>query len=240
MARVLVTRPQPLAGETAARLSACGHDVIVSPLLEPAPVAWEPPSERIDALLFTSPQGPRFAGPTAEPYRSLPVFAIGERTAAAACAAGFADVRNAGGTVAALYEAAAAAGVARALHLAGVHRTEVEAPAGFQLIVRAVYEARLAKLSPTAVAALRAGEVDWALLFSSRTAGRFAKLVDDLGVSRTDLAIAAISPAALAAAGAGWRRAAAAGAPNEAGILAAAGLACDKPGQALGACGRLT
>lgn len=218
-----------MAAETAARLTACGHDVRVSPLLEPVSVAWEPPVDPVEAVLFTSPQGPRFAGAAAAAYHRLPAYAVGERTALAAQEAGFLDVRIAGGDLVALYAAVAAAGIARALHLTGIHRTEVAMPAGLQTIVRAVYEARLAPLTPDAAAALRAGSIDWVLLFSSRTAAHFAGLHDNLGLARAALSVAAISPAALERAGPGWRHAVAAQTPNEAGILAAAGLACDKP-----------
>lgn len=178
-------------------------------------------------MLFTSPQAPRLAGGTADRYRALPSYAIGERTAAATRAAGFPDVRTAGGTIESLLAAVAASGVRDLLHLTGVHRTETMVPPGLRLVVRAVYEARLAPLTAPAVAALRTDGIDWALLFSARTAGHFAQLVDRLDIGRDRLAVAAISPAALAAAGAGWRRAVAADAPNEARILAAAGLACD-------------
>lgn len=190
-------------------------------------LAWEPPAGPFDALLFTSPQAPRLAGPAAAAYR-LPVYAVGERTAQAARAAGFADVRDGGGNLVALYDAAASAGVVRALHLAGVHRTEAPLPPGLAVEVRAVYDARLLDLTPVAAQALRTGTVDWALLFSSRTAAHFAACVDPLGLRRDTIAIAAISVKALAAAGTGWRRAVAARTPTEAGILAAAGLACDK------------
>lgn len=202
---------------------------MISPLLEPVPVGWDPPPEPVEAVLFTSPQGPRLAGAAADVFRRLPVYAVGERTAVSARESGFSDVRVAGGDVAALLAAVAASGVGRALHLTGTHRTEAAVPAGLQVVARAVYEARLSNLTPDAAAALHAGSIDWVLLFSSRTAAHFARLHDSLGVPRAASSVAAISAAALERAGPGWRRAVAAQTPNEAGILAAAGLACDKP-----------
>lgn len=201
---------------------------MLSPLLAPEALAWEAPEAPVDALMFTSPQGPAFAGEAAARYRRLPAYAVGARTAAAARAAGFADVREAGGDVGALHDAVAAAGHERVLHLAGAHRTEAAAPASLRILVRAVYEAKLMALSDEAQAALRAGALDWALLFSTRTAAHFAVQFDELGIDRSTLSIAAISPAALAAAGPGWRRGVAAATPSEAGILAASGLSCDK------------
>lgn len=218
----------PLAAETAERLTALGHDVMVSPLLAPVAREWQPPDAAIDALIFTSPQGPAFAGDGVSRYRGLPAYAVGARTARAAQAGGFTDVREAGGDVGALLAAVAAAGHAHVLHLAGAQRTAAAVPATLRVLVRAVYEAELAPLTAEAQAALRAGATDWALLFSTRSAAHFASLIDALGADRSTLSIAAISPAALAAAGAGWRAAVAAPTPNEAGILAASGLSCDK------------
>ncbi|MDO9488159.1 MAG: uroporphyrinogen-III synthase [Sphingomonadaceae bacterium] len=218
----------PLAAETAGRLTALGHDVMVSPLLEPVARDWQPPDAAIDALIFTSPQGPAFAGGQAARYRGLPAYAVGARTARAAEAAGFTDVREAGGDVRTLLAAVAAAGHAQVLHLAGAQRTVAAVPAPLRIVVRAVYEAELAPLGAAAQAALRDGRIDWALLFSTRSAAHFASRIDALGADRATLSIAVISPAALAAAGGGWRAAVAAATPSEAGILAASGLSCDK------------
>lgn len=156
------------------------------------------------------------------------MFAVGERTAGAAHDAGFARAVAAGGDVAALLTAVAAAGHRRVLQLAGADRTPAAVPAGLKLVVRTVYEARLAPLTDDAAAALRSSAIDWALLFSTRSATQFAACHDAIGADRGTLAVAAISPAALAATGGGWQRAVAAATPSEAGILAASGLSCDK------------
>lgn len=198
----------------------------MSPLLAPVGRDWMMPPEPVSALMFTSPQGPRFAG-TAAP-RVLPAYAVGARTAAAARDAGFIDVREGGGDVAAVQAAVAADGHRHVLHLAGAHRTEAAVPAGLNIVVRSVYEAQLAELTPEARSALTTGSIDWALLFSARSARQFAAQFDLLAIERTTVAVAAISPAGLAAAGDGWRRGVAAGTPSEAGILAASGLSCDK------------
>lgn len=152
---------------------------------------------------------------------------MGERTAAAARDAGFQDVRAVGGDAVSLF-AAVAARHRHVLHLAGTDRTAVTPPPGLEVVVRAVYDARLRPLTGDAAAALRSGDLDWALLFSTRTAGHFAALHDAVGADRARLSVGAISAAALEAAGGGWRIATAATTPTEAGILAACGLSCDK------------
>jgi len=227
-----VTRPQPLAAETADRLRSLGHDVLMSPLLELAVLPWEQPTGHVEAIAFTSPQAPGFAGPQGATYRALPVFAVGARTAEAARKAGFSDVHLTEGNASTLFEAVQQAGFRHVLHMAGRERAEAAPPEGLEVIVRVVYEARLADVfAPEAERGLREGHVDWVLLFSARTASHFASLYEALGLPRTNLSIAAISPAALAAAGTGWGRLKAASVPSEVGVLAAAGLSCDKPAE---------
>src|SRR6478752_3263974 len=100
--RLLVTRPEPDAGRTAATLRARGHVVLVLPLLriEPMEQAAIDPGP-FGALLVTSAnaaaavaQHARFAE-----LRTLPVFAVGDRSAEAMRAVGFADVASAQGDV---------------------------------------------------------------------------------------------------------------------------------------------
>ncbi|MGH6971687.1 MAG: uroporphyrinogen-III synthase, partial [Caulobacteraceae bacterium] len=87
---------------TAGRLRALGLGVIIEPLLEVRAVEGvEIDLDGVAALAFTSANAvAAFAARHAE--RDLPVFAVGDATAAAANAAGFARVESAGGDVAAL------------------------------------------------------------------------------------------------------------------------------------------
>jgi uroporphyrinogen-III synthase len=100
--KVWVTRAEPGAGETAERLIQLGHEPLVAPLLAVRRLVEAAPDlTGVGALAFTSANGVRaFADASAR--RDLPVFAVGEATAAAARAAGFADVQAAGSDVAAL------------------------------------------------------------------------------------------------------------------------------------------
>lgn len=97
--RILVTRSEPGASETAARLSAAGYIPIVEPVFAIAPIAVSLPD--FDALAFTSANGARqFA--ELSPRRDVPVFCVGDRTADAARDAGFTSVVSAEGDVSAL------------------------------------------------------------------------------------------------------------------------------------------
>jgi uroporphyrinogen-III synthase len=100
--RVWVTRAEPGASRTAARLRDMGLEPLVHPLLavehlKPA----LPDLDRFAALAFTSANGvAAFAALT--PRRDRPVFAVGETTAQAARQAGFVAVRSADGDLTAL------------------------------------------------------------------------------------------------------------------------------------------
>lgn len=215
--KILVTRPLPGGEATAARLRAMGHEVVLVPLMETQAVAWQRPTAMPAAIMLTSGFAARLAD--AAICHALPVFAVGTATARAAAEAGFGDVRDGGGTVQTLLDAVATAGFASILHLAGEDRTPAVIPAGLHVETRTVYRARLAPL-----AALP--DVDWALLYSPRTATHFANEVDRLQKRRNGVSVAAISSTTLAAAGTGWRRTTAATRPDEDALLASIGVPC--------------
>ncbi|MBV8682115.1 MAG: uroporphyrinogen-III synthase [Caulobacteraceae bacterium] len=104
MTRVWITRAQPGADATAARVRELGLRPLVEPLLEVRLLPSEPVDlAAIGALAFTSANAVRAFAPRS-PRCDLPVFVIGAATAAAARAAGFNDVRSADGDVRALGE----------------------------------------------------------------------------------------------------------------------------------------
>ncbi|WP_288759400.1 uroporphyrinogen-III synthase, partial [uncultured Brevundimonas sp.] len=110
--RVWITRAEPGAARTAARLLALGMEPVVRPLLAIQTLSPELPDlDAFAALAFTSVNGvAAFAGLSAR--RDRPVFAVGDATAQAARDAGFARVDSADGDLAALARriAAGAAG----------------------------------------------------------------------------------------------------------------------------------
>lgn len=100
MKRVLVTRPQPGAGRTAARLRQLGFEPVVLPLSETRalPVALETLPKAATALLVTSANAVRHA--PAEVLRQLddlPCHVVGPKTAAAAREAGLTVVETGSG-----------------------------------------------------------------------------------------------------------------------------------------------
>lgn len=104
--RVWVTRAEPGAARTADRLTALGFTPITAPLLTLAPLPGAldaaPAPAAVAALALTSPNGVEAFAPLIPRFRDHPVFAVGDATAEAARAAGFADVRSAAGDIHAL------------------------------------------------------------------------------------------------------------------------------------------
>lgn len=104
--RVWVTRAEPGAARTADRLTALGFEPVVVPLLTlaPLPVALNaaPEPDAVAVLALTSPNGVEAFAPLIPRFRDHPVFAVGDATAEAARAAGFANVRSASGDIHAL------------------------------------------------------------------------------------------------------------------------------------------
>lgn len=104
--RVWVTRAEPGAARTADRLTALGFTPLITPLLTLAPLPGAldaaPDPAAVAALALTSPNGVEAFAPLIPRFRNHPVFAVGDATAEAAHAAGFANVRSASGDIHAL------------------------------------------------------------------------------------------------------------------------------------------
>jgi uroporphyrinogen-III synthase len=100
-AGILVTRSQPGADETAARLRRRGLIPVVEPLF--AIRFLSPDLPEFDAVAFTSANGVR-AFERLSARRDAPVWCVGARTAEAARTAGFGDVVSADGDVADLQD----------------------------------------------------------------------------------------------------------------------------------------
>lgn len=224
MRRLVILRPEPEASASVKRAAKLGLDAIAAPLFAIEPVAWDPPAQDgFDALLLTSANAVRFGGDKLKALRGLPVHAVGDATAAAARDAGF-DIASSGDWGVDRLLASIDAGL-RLLHPCGEHRREPEA----SQMITAVPVYRAAELAPSD--ALRELGGQTAAVHSPRAAERLARVVDELGVRRESIRIAAISTAAATAAGGGWDACEAAERPGEAALLALAARLCDKPVQ---------
>ncbi len=226
---ILITRPEPGASETAIRIAALGFEPLIAPALTiEATDARLPSAAAVAAVLATSGNALAACWPA---FRDLPLYTVGDATAARARGLGFCHVVSASGDAVAL-----AALVARecqtekgALLLAsgqgqGISLASALRASGFRVIRRVVYRSCPAHDLPVGVTdALRAARVAAALFFSAETARSFVRLVNRAGLRETfcpvdALAIGAAAGVALQALP--WRRIAVAATPTQDAMLA--------------------
>ena len=225
MSRILILRPRPGADETAARAAAIGLENVVAPLFTIRPLEWAAPNpEDFEALFVTSANALRFGG--LDPFLHLPLYAVGEATAEAARRAGFDEVRTGPSDGVALVAMMETHGIERALRLVGRDHIDLGETA-VSLEPRFVYAAEAVEALPEeAETALRQDAL--ALLHSPRAGRVFAGLVDAAGLSRTQIAIAALSGNVAEAAGDGWKSVSIAPDPRDEALLELASELCHR------------
>jgi uroporphyrinogen-III synthase len=202
-----------------------GLEPLVTPIFTVRPLAWEAPDRsRYEAVLLTSANAARHGGLQLASFHHLPCYAVGEATAAAARSAGFADVRAGSSDGSDLARRMAQEGLSKVLHL---HGREHIAPAGGPMTIegRAVYAADAAtRLAGETIEALRGGAV--ALIHSPRAGATFGRLAEAAALGRAGILLAAISEAAAAAAGPGWKACPSAPVPSDHALLELAAKLC--------------
>jgi uroporphyrinogen-III synthase len=213
-----VLRPEPGATVTVERILAAGHRALRLPLFHVEQRAWAPvAAAEHDALVLTSANAMRHAGPQLDTLRALPVWAVGDATAAAATAAGLTVAATGTAGAAALLDGAWAAGVRQALWLGGESLRLDGHPAVTRIV--AVYASTPTAPDPQAIRHLP-GSV--ALAHSPRAARALRRLLDAHDIVPSELRLAAISSAAAEAAGSGWDATEIAADPTDPVLVAAA------------------
>ena len=221
MRPVIIVRPEPGASATAARAAALGLDARTVPLFAIEPVAWHVPNVAAhDALLLTSANAVRHAGPGLATLARLPCHAVGAATAAAARGAGLNVVAVGTSGAQPLVDAMTSSGHRAIMWLAGEERSDIDGgPA--RITALACYRAA-AIIDPAGwTAAIARPAV--VLLHSVRAARRAATMA---GEARNHLIALGISAAVRTAAGAGWEASHAALHPDDAEMLALAAKLC--------------
>lgn len=229
MPHVLITRAEPDASETAARIAARGLHPIVAPIFSHVirPLAVAAP-QRIAAVLLTS----RNAIPACPPcLHHKPVYAVGPATARRASDAGFRHVINANGDASALAARVAqeipplsgslllptAAGQGIPLARALRHQ-------GFRVLRRVAYQTmKLPSLPPPATRALAAGDLAFVLIFSTESARHLVDLMLAAGLgdaARNIIAVSISERPSMALRRLPWRRITVAARPNQDAMLA--------------------
>lgn len=224
-ANLLALRPEPGLATTLEKARALGLVITGHALSEIRPVAWDCPDPALfDALLVGSANVFAHGGPDLARLTDKPVFAVGEATASAARAAGFAvEMIGSGGLQGVLD---AIPGPRHLLRIAGEEHVPLTPPAGVSFDTVIAYRNCPLPLDPAAsLLDLGAALV---LLHSAATARHFAAECDRLGLDRGHIALAALGPRIADAAGSGWAAVHIAPRPDEAALLALVFDLCEK------------
>ena len=222
---LLVTRPEPGCAATVARARGLGLDARTLPLFAARALDWAvPDAHDHDALLLTSAQAARLGGAGLAALAALPVYAVGEATAAAARDAGFGVAAVGDRDVQALIDGMASLGKRRILWLCGRDRSAFAT----ELTVTALPVYAVDPVDPPAGWRDSIAAPAVVVAHSARIAARVADLA---GAARKHLTLLAISPAAAEAAGDGWVEKAICARPDDAAMLAEAVRLCHKDGQ---------
>ncbi len=191
--KILVTRPEPDASRLAERLRTLGHDPVVEPLMSAdyleGPEDFPGALKGSQAIAFTSANGVR-ALARCHKERRLPVFAVGDATAAAARQEGFDPVYVAAGDVDHLAADIAARldpGAGSIVHIAGsVVAGDLQgelATRGFQVDRHVLYAMTAsASLSPEVIARITEASLDAVLVYSPRSGRILVDLINKAGL----------------------------------------------------------
>ncbi len=186
--KMLVTRPEPDAQATLARLDALGIDAVAAPVMVRQTLdASLPPPDGFTAMVLTSANAVRALAERGvlEQYRHLPVFAVGDRTAREASEAGFERVSSAAGALQDLVNAMTIARMRGPIfYPTGKHQSadlaKALAPLGVMVATAKIYDMVAIGALPAQILAELGGEIGAVLAYSRRTAEIFATLATSL------------------------------------------------------------
>jgi uroporphyrinogen-III synthase len=185
-------------------LRATGFDVLLAPMLRFEPVAFSDDGEaRYGAVIVTSANALRAieSSPAIELLLARPLFAVGERTAEAARAAGFRNIATAAGDLATLRDVIVAAARSKTLKKAGTLLYLAGADLagdlagelgerGFNVVTRITYRMIPVQSLPGEVCdAFAAGRIEAVLHYSRRSARAFLEAVRAAGLEISALAL---------------------------------------------------
>lgn len=189
--RVLVMRPYEAGLRTAERLNSLGLEAITAPVLRIEPTGEPLPEGPFDAVSLTSAAALIRAAHLPSILKSLPLLAVGERTAIMASEAGFSNIYAAEGerhSLAALAGKVLAGGNSRRILLAlgRDHKDDTVAllqAAGVDPVTWIAYAAHAVDMLPEAAQkALQSEQIDIVLHYSRRSAHVACSLVERAGL----------------------------------------------------------
>lgn len=201
---ILVTRPHPDAETTAAELRSKGFAVLLAPMLRLEPAAFHDDTKaQYAAIIVTSANALRAIESDLKGSRllKLPLFAVGDHTAAIARNIGFEDVISAGGDAAALRQRILASVKAKSprkayplLYLAGADLARDLAAdfreRGLTVVTQTTYRMiPVSHLPRETCDAFAANQVEAVLHYSRRSARAFLEAIRTAGVEISALSV---------------------------------------------------
>lgn len=227
MVPLIVIRPEPGCTATVNAARDASLDPRGFPLFAVTPRSWhEPTPDAYDALLLGSANAIRQAGPGLAGLRHLPAYAVGDATADAARAVGFAVVgQGQGGLQGVLGQLDPAH--RRLLRLAGEERIVLTLPPGVTMTERVIYASQAQPMPPELAALL--AEPALIALHSAEAAQHFAAECVRNGLRRAPLRLCTLGPRIAAAAGDGWGEVAIAAEASDRALLVLARQMCQDP-----------
>ena len=222
--RLLILRPLDGALQTERRAKIAGFPTVVDPLFKIESVKWSGPvADDFDALLLTSANVLRYGGAGLAAYKSLPVLAVGEKTASAAEDMGFNVVKTGDTGARELLLALDEAPFRNILWLAGEQHAEISVEDRC-LEILPVYRSKAVTLGEAAQACLASETV--ILLHSTRAARHFASELERLQLPKNKHHVLAFSDNVAEAAGLGWKSVQSAKHPDDDALLFLASALC--------------
>ena len=228
MTRVIVVRPEPGCSATTRLAQEFGLEAVGHPLSEIVPIQWQMPAGAFDGVLAGSANAFRHGGPLVDKLVDMPVYAVGETTAAAAGDRGFRTASVGPGGLQSVLDGLAGQHL-KLLRIAGEDHLDLDPPEGIEVAEVIAYRAEMRPI-PAALAVLLE-QYPVVVLHSATTARHFAAETERLGIDRGRIRLAALGPRIAAAAGDGWGALSAAPAPNDPALLALARDLCHEPFQ---------
>lgn len=223
---LLALRPEPGLAATLMKARADGLAITGHALSAICRIDWDcPDPASLDGLLIGSANAVLHGGPHLSRLTAVPVYAVGEATAAAGRAGGFTVAMTGSGGLQGVLDAIP--GPCHLLRIAGEEHVPLTPPPGVTFAEVIAYRSEPLPLDPAA-SLLASGEA-LVLLHSAATARHFAQECDRLGLARSAVTLAALGPRIAAAAGAGWAAIHIADRPDEAALLQLAFDLCGKP-----------
>lgn len=223
---LLILRPLDGARQTERRAQELGLQAVVDPLFTVESIAWSGPVvQDFDALLLTSAHAVTHGGMQLDGYKSLPVLAVGQKTATAAANAGWQIAQTGESSGQHLLDQLAAGRFGNILWLCGEQHSALDSGER-RLEIVPVYRSRAIALGKKAAACLQGETV--ILIHSARAARQLVSELDRLQLKRDRHHVVVLSAKVAAAVGKGWRSVHSADRPDDDALLSLATGLCQR------------